>query len=152
METTPAALGILLGTPQLFPHSPALSCPQTAEFGHVQAEISQGGDPAGCSWLPPTLGSGLSHVREPQESPRTLITSALQTRWHPTSAHPNLGLPGTPSSVPRAGRTHAFGGDGIPAAVRPALPAPDPPRLASPRQAVGRGLGLGSAAWRSGAA
>lgn len=148
METAPAALGIVPGTPSASLIRPLPLAPKKARFGHAQAEVSRGGDLTRCSWLPPTLSSGLRHVQQHQKPSRTLITSALQTRWHPSSAHPSLGLLGTPSPVPRAGRTHVSGSKGIPGAVRPACPPGT--RLASP--AVGRGLGLGSAAWRSGAA
>lgn len=110
-----------------------------AGLGHAEAEISQGRGPCQCRFLPPApqLGSVPSPAA-PGASPDT-HPSALQTRCHSLSA---LAARASPAHLGQeARRAHSR--------VRQRR---DPRCPAWPRQAVRRGPGLGSAAWRSGAA
>lgn len=95
----------------------------------------------------PTPGSGLRHLQQPQEPPRAL------TPLHFKLAGPLALCVSAWASPAHLGQSRAQGALTCPAATGPwvprVLPAPDP---SSPPQAVGRGLELGSAAWRSGAA
>lgn len=116
-------------------------------LGHAESEVSQGGYLDQCSCLPSPPSTGLCHLQQPQEPPRTCtpphfkvaVTLALQASAWASLAH----LAGS----------RAQGALTCPAAVGSLMPcalaAGDPPRLA---RLWGRRLEPGSAAWRSGAA